>query len=29
MDATQEAREVWASLAAERSDLPELAAMAK
>lgn len=29
MGATQEAREVWASLAAERSDLPELAAMAK
>lgn len=29
MGAMQEAREVWASLAAERSDLPELAAMAK
>lgn len=29
MGATQEAREVWASLAAERSDLPELAALAK
>lgn len=29
MGATQEAREVWARLAAERSDLPELAAMAK
>lgn len=29
MGATQEAREVWARLAAERADLPELAAMAK
>lgn len=29
MGATQEAREVWARLAAERSDLPELAAMAR
>ena len=29
MGAMQEAREEWASLAAERSDLPELAAMAK
>jgi hypothetical protein len=29
MGATQEAREAWARLAAERSDLPELAAMAK
>jgi len=29
MGATQEAREAWARLATERSDLPELAAMAK